>query len=119
MFSTPVVLRGEAVLLCSTAKVVHGYPLHVGAGLDIIWIRNQIRKTCEQEEEAESIVELPVLMQPPPQKTTITVKNTTPVGQDCANSGKKCLLIYRIKLVINFKPLFSFKNIHILDKKKV
>lgn len=49
-----VVSRGEAVLLRSTAKVVHGHPLHVGAGLDVVRVRNQIRETWEQEQNAES-----------------------------------------------------------------
>lgn len=50
-----VVLRGEAVLLSSAAEVVHGHPLHVGGDLDVVWIRNQIRETCEQDENTEHI----------------------------------------------------------------
>lgn len=61
-FCQTVILRREAVLLCSTAKVVHGHSLHVGASLDIIRIRNQIRETCEQEENAELIPELQPFM---------------------------------------------------------
>lgn len=53
-------LRGQAVLLCSTAKAVHGHPLHVSARLDVIRIRNQIRETCEQKENAESINQLAI-----------------------------------------------------------
>lgn len=52
-FGQSVILRGEAVLLRSTAKVVHGHPLHVGAGLDVIGIRNQVREACEQEQSAD------------------------------------------------------------------
>lgn len=36
---------GEAVLLSSTAEVVHGHSLDVGGDLDVVWIGNQIRET--------------------------------------------------------------------------
>lgn len=67
-----LVVRGEAVLLCSTAKVVHGHPLHVGASLDVVRIRNQIRETWEQEQNAESAS----------QQTGTTIQNTAPAGQE-------------------------------------
>lgn len=48
-----LILRGEALLLSSAAEVVHRHPLHIGADLDVVRIRNQVRETCEQDTRSD------------------------------------------------------------------
>lgn len=48
-----VILRGEAVLLCSAAEVVHRHSLDVGADLDVVRVRNQIRETYGKQHRTQ------------------------------------------------------------------
>lgn len=44
-------LPRQTVFLSRTSQVVHRNPLGVGRGLDVVWIRYEIRKTCEKEKK--------------------------------------------------------------------